>query len=93
MLKLLICLISAVILAGLVLQLRQQRMEINYQTSQLHGEIHTAQARLWNQQLQIAVSTAPTAIAQTVGSHELEMVPRPPRPAQDSRWIDVRGGP
>ena len=37
-----------------MLQLRQQRMELNYQTNRLHSQIEQSQAKLWNQQLQIA---------------------------------------
>ena len=39
MLKLLLCVLSAAVLAALVLQLRQQRQELGYQTSRLHDEI------------------------------------------------------
>jgi len=54
MVKLLICTLSAAALAACVLQLRQQRLQINYQTAELHDQIREQQARLWNQQLQIA---------------------------------------
>jgi cell division protein FtsL len=93
MLKLLICIFSGLLIAVLVLQLRQQRLEINYQTSQLHNQIHAQQARLWNQQLQIAVATAPNAIQHTVDHHALQMVPRAPLPPQVAHWIDVAGDP
>jgi len=46
----------------------------------LHRQIESHQARLWNQQLQIAVYTAPNAIQQTVSNRELHMVPRGPLP-------------
>jgi cell division protein FtsL len=93
MLKLLICLISGLIIAVLTLQLRQQRMEVNYQTSRLHNQIHAEQARLWNQQIQIAVATAPNAISQTVDYHALNMIPRSPLPPEAAYWLDVRGNP
>jgi len=35
---------------------------------------------LWNQQLQIAVYTAPNAIQHTVSNHDLHLVPRSPLP-------------
>ena len=78
MVKMLICLLSAMGLAVMTLQLRQQRLELNYKISQLHRQIESHQARLWNQQLQIAVYTAPNAIQQTVNTHELKLVPRAP---------------
>jgi len=45
---------------------------------------------LWNQQLQIAVYTAPNAITQTVSTHDLKMVPQAPLPRQKGRWIEAR---
>lgn len=82
MVKLLVCVISAVVLAVMVLQLRQQRLELNYKISSLHRQVEAQQAKLWNQQVQIAVYTAPNAIQQTVNTHELHLVPRQPLPGQ-----------
>ena len=93
MLKLVLCLVSSLFLAVLVLHLRQQRLEINHQANQLHNEVEEQQARLWNQQLEIAVYTAPNAIAHTVGNHELKMVPRAPLPAEQANWVDVAEDP
>ena len=76
MLKLLICLFSAAGLAITVLQLRQQHLELGYQNAELHEQIRSHQAKLWDQQLQIATFTAPNAIANTVNAHDLKMVPR-----------------
>ena len=78
MVKLLICLLAAFALGVMTLQLRQQRLELNYKINQLHRQIESGQAKLWNQQLQIAVYTAPNAIAKTVGDHDLHLVPRAP---------------
>ncbi|HZN69669.1 MAG TPA: hypothetical protein VFB66_30625, partial [Tepidisphaeraceae bacterium] len=74
MLKLLVCVLSLTTVAALVLQLRQQRQELGYQNSRLHDQIKAQQGRLWNQQLQIAVYTAPNSIRQTVSNHDLKMV-------------------
>jgi hypothetical protein len=89
MVKLLLCVLSAAVLAALVLQLRQQRQELGYQNSRLHDEIKDQQAKLWNQQLQIAVYTAPNAITQTVKSNDLKMVPQAPLPRGRTHWLDV----
>ena len=89
MLKLLICVLSAAVLAALVLQLRQQRQELGHQNSRLHDQIKDQQAKLWNQQLQIATYTAPNAITQTVNTHDLKMVPQAPLPRGRTHWIDV----
>jgi hypothetical protein len=76
MLKVLICLFSAAALAASILQLRQQRLELDYQNAELHEQIRSHQARLWDQQLQIAAFTAPNAIANTVNAQNLKLVPR-----------------
>jgi cell division protein FtsL len=89
MLKLLLCVFGAAVLAALVLQLRQQRQELGHQNSRLHDQIKDQQAKLWNQQLQIAVYTAPNAITQTVNTHDLKMVPQAPLPRGRTHWIDV----
>lgn len=73
MVKLLICLFSALLIAAAMLELRQQRMNLGYESSQIHREIERAQIRLWNQQLQIGIYTAPNAIDQTVRQHQLNL--------------------
>ncbi len=88
MLKLLLAIFTSVLLAVLILHLRQQKLELNHQANQLHNQIEAQQARLWNQQLQIAVFTAPNAIAKTVDNHDLRMVPRSPLPASTANWTE-----
>ena len=73
MLKLLLCTFTTFAIAVVMLQLRQERREIAYQSNALHDKIEAQQSKLWNQQLQIATYTAPNAITQTVGDHELRM--------------------
>src|SRR5215217_6961618 len=90
MLKLLLCLFCAVFLAVVMLQLRQQRLELNHQANTLHNQIESQQAKLWNQQLQIAVYTAPNAISQTVGAHDLKLVPQSPTHVGPSNWMNMR---
>ncbi len=94
MIKLLLCLSTSLCLAVLVLQLRQQRLELGYQANQLHNRIEDQQAKLWNQQLQIAMYTAPNAISRTVGEHAIHMVPQSPLPANKTvNWLDVARDP
>jgi hypothetical protein len=90
MVKLLLCIFAGLGLAVVMLQLRQQRMELSHQNNVLHNRIESTQAKLWSQQLQIAVYTAPNAIEQTVGSHALKMVPRTPGVAGATNWMDAR---
>jgi cell division protein FtsL len=93
MLKLLLTLTFALVLAAVLLGLRQQRLELNYQTNDLHDEIRASQAKLWQQQLLIAQYTAPNAISKTVGEHDLNMVPAAPLPPKEARWIDPKDDP
>ena len=88
MLKLLFCLLSSLLLAVLVLHLRQQKLELAHQANQLHNDIEALQARLWNQQMRIAIPTAPNAIAKTVDGHDLKMVPRSSAPMTAGAWVD-----
>lgn len=76
-----------------LLQLRQQKLELNFQANNLHKQIEDRQAKLWDQQLQIAMYTAPNAISRTVGQQKLEMVPQHPGMARKAGWIDVKGNP
>jgi cell division protein FtsL len=79
MLKILICLICTVATAALLLELREQRLNLTYQTNKLHNQIEATQAKLWNQQLNIAMSTAPNAIAANAKSQNLKLsVPNAP---------------
>src|SRR2546426_7088586 len=93
MLKLLLCLFCALFLAVVTLQRRQQRLELNHQANKLHNQIESQQAKLWNQQLQIAVYTAPNAISKTVGEKDLKLVPQSPLHVGPSNWMDVKGEP
>jgi len=89
MIKLLICIFSASIIALLLLQLRQQHMELSHQTARMHDQIRSRQAKLWDQQVQIAIYTAPNAIQRTVDAHNLKMAPQQPLPGGKQSWIDV----
>jgi cell division protein FtsL len=74
MLKIVLLIVVAAIIAFLLLEIRQQRIEYNYQTNTLYDQIEQCQAKLWNQQLQIAMYTAPNAIAKTVDQKALHLV-------------------
>ena len=89
MLKLLLCLITSAVVAVCLLQLRQQHLQLGFQCNELHGKIRGRQAKLWSQQLQIAVYTAPNAISQTVASHDLQLVPQVPTHAGQRNWLDA----
>ncbi len=76
MVKMLLCMFATMAIAIMVLQLRQQRLELNFKVNHLHRDIEAQQAHLWNQQVQIAIYTAPNAIQHTVDSQDLHLVPR-----------------
>ena len=89
MVKLLICLFGGALIAISLLQLRQQQLQLGHQCNELHRQIRGRQAKLWNQQLEIAVYTAPNAITQTVANHDLTLVPESPAVAGRRSWLDV----
>lgn len=88
MLKLLLTLTCSIAIAVALLQLRHQRLELSYQTNKLHEQMRRSQAKLWDQQLQIAIYTAPNAISKTVGDQKLNMVPQTPIAAQQTSWME-----
>ena len=90
MLKLLLCLAFAVSIAVVMLQLRQQRLELNHQANRLHNQIEAQQAKLWSQQLEIALYTAPNAIQKTVEGKDLKLVPQSPQHVGPSNWMQTR---
>lgn len=92
MLKLILCLFSAAVIGLVLLQLRQQHLELSHQNADLHDEIRSRQAKLWDQQVQIAIYTAPNAIQRTVDAHSLNLAPQHPLPGGNQSWIDVRPG-
>ena len=86
MLKLLICFSFGLALAAVMLQLRQQDLNLNYQTSRLHGQIESRQAELRSQQLRIAEATAPNAIADKVRQENIPLAPAGGSEAKN--WIE-----
>jgi len=88
MIKLLICLIASVAIAVCLVQLRQQHLELNHQTSQLHNKIESRQAKLWSQQLQIARLTAPPALQTSIAKQDLKLTNLAPIQTGPTAWID-----
>lgn len=72
MLKLLLCLFCSVATAVVLLELREQRLNLTFDAERLHNQIESTQAQLWNQQLSIAISTAPNAVAATAKGQDLQ---------------------
>jgi hypothetical protein len=93
MIKLLLCILSAGVIGVAMLELRQQKLSLSCQANRLHDQIEQSKAKLWDQQIQIAVYTAPNAISKTVGDQKLDLVPNSPLPPEKANWIDVRSDP
>lgn len=89
MIKLLLCLGTSMLIAICLMQLRQQRLELNHQTSELHNQIEARQGRLWNQQLQIAELTTPPAIKSDIGKQDLQLTPLAPTGEMPSALADT----
>jgi len=89
MLKLLLCIFTATAVAVALLELRQQHLNLSYQTNRLHNQLQIEQARLWNQQLQIAVATAPNAMQQTLAQQDIHFVAPATPPDNLPNWTDL----
>lgn len=83
MAKVLICIVCVGLLAAAMLQLRQQKLELSHQLNTLHAQIEQVQIKLWNQQLQIAISTAPNTIQRTIKQYDMTLVSGNPTLAED----------
>ena len=91
MIKILLCLGTGLLIAVCLLQMRQERLELNHQTNQLHNAIEAQQAKLWSQQLQVAIYTAPNSIQKTVGDRNLQLAPQNPVAVGTSNWTIACG--
>jgi hypothetical protein len=73
MLKLLLCLLCGSATAVAMLELREQRLNLTFETNKLHNQIESSQSVLWNQQLSIAVATAPNSLAAAARGKDLKL--------------------
>ena len=87
MIKLLICLACGMVMAVVMLQLRQQELELRHQAADLQIKIQNHQAKLWQQQLEIAVYTAPNAVTKFVQQQDLKLVPEASLPLAAGDWV------
>ena len=87
MIKLLICLACGMAMAVVMLQLRQQELELRHQAAELQIKIQNHQAKLWQQQLEIAVYTAPNAVTKFVQQQDLKLVPEASLPLAAGDWV------
>jgi cell division protein FtsL len=89
MLKLLLCLLCGSATAVALLELREQRLNLAFETNKLHNQIEASQGQLWNQQLEIAVATAPDALAASAKGKDLKLMSG--NAAIDRSWVDDPG--
>ena len=87
MLKLLLCIFCGAGTLIITLQLRQQQLNLEFENNKLHNQIGANQAELWNQQLAIAVCTAPNAVAATIKAQDIKLMPLKPGTLKRS-WAD-----
>ena len=86
MLKLLLSLLCGSATAVALLELRQQRLDLTFETNKLHNQIEASQTQLWNQQLSIAVATAPNALAAAAKGKDLKLAAG--NAAVKRSWVD-----
>jgi hypothetical protein len=87
MVKMLLCLVCGLVVGAAALQMRQQQLELRHKATTLQERIERQQARLWSQQLQIAMQTAPNALGATVDPKDLGLVPEARLPAKAANWL------
>jgi cell division protein FtsL len=75
------------LMAVATLQLRQQELELRHQAAEFQQKIQHHQAKLWQQQLEIAVYTAPNAVTKTVLEQNLKLVPEAALPIGAGDWV------
>ena len=90
MIKLLICLACGMVMAVVMLQLRQQELELRHQAADLQIKIQSHQAKLWQQQLEIAIYTAPNAVTKIVQDQNLKLVPEAALPLGAGDWVTTQ---
>ena len=86
MLKLLLCLLCGSATAVALLELREQRLNLTFETNKLHNQIEASQGELWNQQLAIAVATAPDALAAAAKEKDLKLSAG--KTGMNRSWVD-----
>src|SRR3954462_11583245 len=89
MIKLILCLGCGMLMAVVMLQLRQQELELRHQAAALQQKIQNHQARLWQQQLEISVYTAPNAVTRIIQQQDLKLVPEAALPIQAGDWAAI----
>lgn len=87
MVKMLLCLVCGLAVGAAALQMRQQQLELRHKATTLQEQIERQQARLWSQQLEIAMHTAPNALASTVDPKDLGLVPEAKLPERAGNWM------
>ena len=86
MIKLLFSLLCAFSIAVATLHLRQQQLELKHEAARLQSAIDGQQAKLWNQQLQIAAATGPRVLKETISQHHLPLSSDPRVPSPAGNW-------
>jgi cell division protein FtsL len=76
MIKIAIGLLASLAIGLALLQLRQQNLDLSHDCDSLHNKIESQQSKLWNQQLQIATMTGPSAVEKIIADQDLKLVPR-----------------
>ena len=76
--KLLVSLLAAAFIAAMVLEYRQQRLEMMHEMAQLHRQIDTLRQETWDLQVRIAGELEPRRLGQALGRSGLALRPLVP---------------
>lgn len=86
MVRLLLCLLVGAGIGITLLMIRQQRLELQYESNEIHDEMLDTQRQLWRQQVQIAAATAPAALESVLAHHQFETEPTNPTQELPDEW-------
>lgn len=93
MVRILLCLLVGVGIGITLLMIRQQRLELQYESNKIHDEMLDTQRQLWRQQVQIAAATAPAALDTVLANHEFETEPEDATRELPDEWDVYESGP
>ena len=90
--KLLTALVFAVLIGACLFNLRQQRLELMHEVTDLHRQMNRDRQATWDTQVRIAERTGPQALRDALARTGLEMEPAAEHPAQpdESPLVNAR---
>lgn len=84
----LIAILALVVIGGLMVSLRQQRLRVMHESIQLHREAGKHRQEIWGLQVQLSEKVTTPQLRDAVLDAGLELAPLPSTPAQNEQQND-----